>query len=91
MTFTATHTRAFVGNDIAVTVNASAGEDIAAITVTLDGFELEALELMSGTEQYTRNFSQAGSSAPGMDHSLVVMAVDQKDVPHSATTRWTDS
>ncbi len=90
MTFTATHTRAFTGTDVMVTVTAGAKESISEVTVTLDGQPLEELELSDGTESYTRNFSGVGSSEPGMDHTLVVTCRDAGGAPHSATTQWSD-
>ena len=91
MTFAATHARAFVGTDITVTVTAGAKEQIAAVTVQLDGMLLDEVELNGGTESYTRSFSGAGSSLPGMDHTLIVTAQDAGGMSHSATTRWADS
>ncbi len=90
MTFTATHARAFVGTDIAVTVTAGGKEEIASVTVELDGLLLDEVELGSGTESYTRTFSEVGGGSPGMDHTLVVTAEDGDRAPHSATTRWAD-
>ena len=90
MTFTATHTRAFVGTDISVTVLAGEKEEIATVQVSLDGFDLEELALASGTESYTRSFSEVGTSSPGTEHTLVVTARGADGTPHGATTRWTD-
>ncbi len=91
MTFTSTHTRGLTGTDITVTVVAGEMESIASVTVTLDGEDLEELELSDGTESYTRTFSGVGGSAPGMDHTLIVAAMDNRGASHSATTRWSDS
>ncbi len=90
MTFTASHARAFVGTDITVTVTASEKEQIANVTVQLDGLLLDEAELSGGTESYTRSFSQVGGGSPGMDHTLLVTAEDAGSATHSATTRWTD-
>lgn len=90
MTFTATHTRGLIGTDLNVTVAAGPKEQIATVTVTYDGDLLEEMELADGTESYSRVFSQAGGSAPGMDHTLVVTATDAANEPHSSTTRWSD-
>lgn len=90
MTFTATHARAFVGTDITVTVAAGDGESIASVSVQLDGFWLEELELASGMEKYERSFSGVGSGSPGAEHTLVVTARDAGGGVHGATTRWTD-
>ncbi len=91
LTFTATHTRELTGSDIAVTVTAGDKESIANVEILLDGMELEELELSDGTESYSRNFAAVGGSAPGMDHTLIVTAVDGHGAAHSATTRWSDS
>ena len=91
MKFAATHTRAFTGSDITVTVTAGEDESIATVTVTLDSFDLEELELAGGTESYTRTFAHTGDSAPGMEHTLVVAATDAAGVAHSATTQWSDA
>ena len=91
MTFTATHTRELIGTDVAITVTAGDKESIATVEVTLDGMDLEELELSDGTESYARTFSGVGSGAPGMDHTLIVTAVDGHGASHSATTRWSDN
>ena len=91
VTFSATHTRAFSGSDLTVTVTAGEKESIADVMVQLDGMVLEQLELSDGTESYSRTFSGAGGSAPGMDHTLIVTALDEHGATHSATTRWSDS
>ncbi len=90
MKFAVTHTRAFVGTDLSVTVTTADKESIAEITVVYDGDTLEEMELASGTESYTRNFSGAGSSSPGAEHTLMVTATDGVGEAHSATTRWND-
>ena len=90
MKFAATHARAFSGTDISVTVTAADKESIAEVTVVYDGETLEEMELASGTESYERNFSGAGASAPGEEHTLVVTATDADGQAHSATTRWND-
>ncbi len=91
MTFAATHTRAFVGTDITVTVTANEKEQIATVVVELDGMLLDEVELSGGTESYTRTFPGVGGSLPGMDHTLIVTARDAGGVSHSATTRWADN
>ena len=88
--FTATHTRGFAGSDIAVTVSAGEKETIASVTVSLDGSDLEELELADGTESYARTFANVGANEPGMRHTLIVTATDAGGVPHSATTEWSD-
>ncbi len=90
VTFTATHARGLIGQDITVIVKAGEHDVIASVTVALDGFELEELELGSGTESYTRSFSGVGSGSPGAEHTLVVTARDDDGVAHGATTRWSD-
>lgn len=90
MTFTSTHTRAFVGTDITVTITAGEGESIANVSVQLDGFALEELVLTDGTEKYERSFAGAGASTPGAEHTLIVTALDGGGAVHGATTRWTD-
>ena len=90
MTFTSTHARAFVGSNVAVTVVAGEDESIANVSVQLDGFWLEELELTAGTEKYERAFSGVGSGSPGAEHTLIVTAQDAGGVSHGATTRWTD-
>ncbi len=90
MKFTATHVRAFIGTDLSVTVTAADKESIAEVTVLYDGDTLEEMELASGTESYTRDFSGAGSSSPGTEHTLAVTATDADGEAHSATTRWND-
>ncbi len=91
MKFTATHTRGLAGSDITVTITAGEDESIATVTVTLDGAELEELELADGTESYSRTFTHAGAAAPGMEHTLVVMGTDASGAAHSATTEWSDT
>ncbi len=91
MTFTATHTRAFVGCDLTVGVTAGDKESIASVVVTFDGELLEELELADGTDSYSRAFAHVGSAGSGMEHTLVVTATDAAAAPHSATTRWSDS
>ncbi len=90
MKFTANHTRAIVGSDISVSVTAGDKEAIAEVSVTLDGELLDELELADGTEDYSRSFSRAGYSSPGMEHTLVVTATDGTGTPHSSTTQWSD-
>lgn len=90
MKFAVTHVRAFAGTDLSLTVTAADKESIAEITVIYDGDALEEMELASGTESYTRNFSGAGSSSPGAEHTLVVTATNADGEAHSATTRWND-
>ena len=90
MKFTVNHVRAFTGTDLSLTVAAADKESIAQVTVVYDGDSLEEIELASGTESYTRNFSGAGSSSPGAEHTLVVTATDADGQVHSATTRWND-
>ena len=90
MTFKATHAKAFTGTDLTVDVTAGEHESLATVQVTLDGMELEELELASGTESYSRTFAQVGESAPGMDHTLVVTVTDTSGAPHGSTTQWTD-
>ena len=85
-----THTRAFSGNDLSVKVNGSPEENIAAVTVTYDGFELEGIELAPGTEAYERIFSQAGEAGPGTGHTLNVVARDACGKQHGAVASWTD-
>ncbi len=91
MTFTAAHTRALLGSDIMVTVSAGDKQSIAEVSVLLDGAVLEELELVDGTENYSRSFSHVGQGAPGMDHTLIVTATDNKGATHGATTEWSDS
>ncbi len=90
MKFAVTHMRAFVGTDISVTVTTAEKESIAEVTVVYDGDTLEEMELASGTESYTRNFSGTGASSPGAEHMLAVTATDGDGQAHSATTRWND-
>ena len=91
MTFTATHTRAIVGSDVTVTITAGDKQSIAEVSIALDGAALEELELADGTESYSRTFSHAGDSRPGMDHTLIVTAMDAGGATHGATTQWSDS
>jgi hypothetical protein len=90
MTFTSTHTRAFTGTDITVTVLAGGHESISSVSVTFDADALDDSQLPPGTENYSRTFLHAGDSTPGADHTLVVTAMDQDGAPHGATTRWSD-
>ena len=90
MTFTITHARAFAGNDLSIKVAGSSDENIAAITVTYDGFQLEDLELPPATESYERIFSQAGQAGPGTDHTLEVTVRDRCGNQHGSVTSWTD-
>jgi len=90
MKFAVSHVRAFAGTNLSITITAADKESIAEVSVVYDGDALEEMELASGTESYTRNFSGAGSSSPGADHTLVVTATDADGKAHSATTRWND-
>ncbi len=91
MRFSVTHMRAFVGTNIAVTVEADPKETISAVTVALDGSELDDSEAQTGTECYTQEFAAVGDAGPGTDHTLVVTATDGDGQPHSSTSRWTDT
>ncbi len=91
MTFTITHTRAFSGNDLSIKVLGGKDEIVASITVTLDGFDLEELQLAPNVECYERIFSQAGQAGPGTDHTLEVSAIDGCGKEHASVTSWTDT
>jgi hypothetical protein len=91
MQFTSKHSRAFIGNDITVTVCADAKESISRITVTLDDVSLEEQVLGEGTESYIREFHGVGDAGPGKDHILIIKAWDQGQTPHSSRSEWTDA
>ena len=90
MRFSVAHTRAFIGNNLTVAVQADAKETIISVSVSLDGTELDAYQVQSGTESYSQEFAAVGSAGPGTDHTLIVTAVDADGQPHSSVTRWTD-
>lgn len=91
MRFSVTHTRAFIGTNIAVTVTADARETIRVVSVALDGSELDTYQVQPGTETYTQEFAAVGQGGAGTDHTLIVTAADSDGQPHSSTTRWTDA
>lgn len=90
MRFSVAHARAFIGNNIAVTVEADPKETISSVSVSLDGSELDTFQVQSGTESYSQEFAAVGSASPGTDHTLIVTAADGDGQPHSSVTRWTD-
>jgi hypothetical protein len=91
MKITATHTRAFVGTDISVSVECDAHESLGSIDVEYDGDTLDETSFDPGTDSYTRSFSQVGQAGPGDDHTLTVTASDAEGKPHTSVTRWTDT
>lgn len=91
MKFSSMHARAFIGSDISVEVGADDKESIRTVTVSLDGWTLESVDLGPGTSQYRRDFQGVGDSGSGMDHTLIVSALDQDLNPHSSQTMWTDA
>ena len=91
MKFIISHSRAFIGQNISVEVDADTGETIRHVTVNLDGFDIDSVDLPPGTTQYKRDFNNVGDAGPGMDHVLIVTATDQDLNNHSSETRWTDS
>lgn len=90
MKFTVAHSRAFMGSNISVEITTDGDELIRSVNIELDGWAIEALVLDAGTSEYKREFSGVGDAASGMDHILIVSAMDQNLNPHSSTTRWTD-
>jgi hypothetical protein len=90
MRFSTAHARAFIGNNITVMVEADQKETISSVSVSLDGRELDAFQVQSGTESYSQEFPAVGSASAGTDHTLIVTAVDGDGAPHSSVTRWTD-
>ncbi len=91
MTFTITHTRAFSGNDLSIKVLGGKDETVASVTVTLDGFDLEEVQLAPNVESYEKIFPQAGQAGPGIDHTLQVSATDGCGKEHASVTSWTDT
>ncbi|MGI8773125.1 MAG: hypothetical protein ACR2JE_17005 [Acidobacteriaceae bacterium] len=91
MRFSVTHARAFIGTNVAVTVTVDRPlEIISAITVTLDGSELDTYQVQPATESYTQDFAAVGDAGPGTNHTVIVTAMDGDGQPHSSTSRWTD-
>jgi hypothetical protein len=91
MTFSVTHSRAFVGTNIAVVVTADSRETIHTVSVVLDAEELDTYQVLPGTESYTQEFAAVGQASPGSDHTLTATALDGDGQPHSSITRWTDT
>lgn len=91
MKFSSTHTRSFIGSDISVEVGADDKESIRLVSVSLDGWTLESVDLAPGSSQFKRDFQGVGDSGPKMDHTLIVSAVDQDLNAHSSQTMWTDA
>jgi hypothetical protein len=91
MRFSVTHTRAFIGTNIAVTVTTDPRETIQAVSVVLDAEELDTYQVQPGTESYTQEFAAVGQASAGTDHTLTATALDGDGQPHSSITRWTDT
>jgi hypothetical protein len=89
--FTVSHSRAFSGNDLSIKVAGSGDEDIATVTVTYDGFDLEEQELPPSTVSYERIFPQAGQAGPGTDHTLEVVVRDHCGKAYNSVTCWKDT
>ncbi len=90
MKFTLNHTRAFMGNDISVVVEAGDGESIHSVETKLDGFSLGEDVLESSSDSYQRVFSGAGDAGSGTEHTLVVSVEQDDGKEHSSTSIWTD-
>ncbi len=91
MKFTITHARAFVGSNISICVEADPKEGLRSVQVVLDGDSLDTGDVEPGTQQYTQEYSAVGDAGAGVEHALVVTAMDEQGLPHSSTTRWVDT
>lgn len=90
MKFTLSHSRALMGNDISVSVEANEGNTIQRVRTELDGSELANNQLVNPSDSYERKFSNAGTAGPGTEHTLVVSAEQDDGTTHSATSIWVD-
>ncbi|MGH9434357.1 MAG: hypothetical protein ACRD3T_22760 [Terriglobia bacterium] len=90
MRFALNQSRATIGQDIDVCVDADAGQNIAQVVSELDGFTLADDSLNGGTVHYERTFPHAGSGSNGATHALTVTATDQSGKAVSATKIWMD-
>lgn len=91
MRFTITHTRAFIGSNITVQVEADAKEGIRSVDVVLDGNTLGTSDVQQGTESFAEDFSAVGDASAGTMHDLRVTATSNDGLPHGSTTRWVDT
>jgi hypothetical protein len=90
MQFTLNQTRATIGQNIDVTVDAGSGQTIAEVVTQMDGFTLADDTLPESTVHYERSFPHAGSGTTGATHTLVVTATDQTGRSVSAMKMWMD-
>ncbi len=91
MKFTITHTRAFVGSNITVSVEADEKEILQSVGVVLDGDSLDSGEIEPGTQVYTQEYSGVGEAGAGAEHVLTVTAMSNDGQPHVSITRWVDT
>lgn len=88
--FQTSHSRALLGNDVIVSVQADGDERIARVEIQLDRFTIADDILNTPAESYERDFHQVGNAGPGTEHSLMVSVVCMEGTTHGATTFWTD-
>jgi hypothetical protein len=91
MKFTMSHKRAVTGNNIGVSIQGEADEEMIRVKIDLDGFSLADDDPEPPSEAYENEFANAGDAGPLMEHTLVVTATTSDNVEHSSTTIWTDA
>jgi hypothetical protein len=90
MKFTLNHSRALMGNDISVNVEADEGKSILRVEAKLDGFALADDLLESPSDSYQRTFLSVGNAGSATEHRLVVSVEQDDGKVHSSTSVWTD-
>jgi hypothetical protein len=90
MKATLRHSRAIMGNDIQVSLEASGSEQLQLVRTTLDSFTLAEDQFDEPQSSFERDFSQAGDAAPDMDHELIVEATNTAGKTARWSARWTD-
>lgn len=91
MKFQISHARAFMGNDISVSIQSEQDETIARVQVQLDGITIGDDNLAAPSESYQRNFPKTAGAGPLNEHTLVVSATTTDGNAHSSTTIWVDA
>lgn len=91
MKFTLNHTRALMGTDISISVEADEGKAVQGVRIELDGFDLAYDKLTRPSDSYERTFLGAGTAGHGTEHTLVVSAEQDDATTHSSTSVWVDS
>ena len=90
MRFTLKASRDVIGNKIDLKVLRSGSQLIAQVDTELDTFKLGSDQLSEPSVHFERHFRQAGEAGPGMEHTLVVKAIDTDGNSEVATKIWLD-